>query len=82
MVAIRLNRQGTKDRPFYKIVVVDSRARRDGKYIEQVGTYNPLEEGVNYKIDLAKVDQWIAKGAQASETVNSMIRKERAKISA
>lgn len=56
-VAIRLNRQGSKDRPYYKIVVVDSRARRDGRYIEQVGTYDPMQEGVNYTIDLEKVDQ-------------------------
>ena len=51
MVSIRLNRQGTKNRPYYKIVVVDSHKRRDGAYIEQLGTYDPLVEGVNYKID-------------------------------
>lgn len=79
MVAIRLNRQGSKDRPYYKIVVVDSRARRDGAYIEQVGTYNPMAEGENYTIDLEKVESWIRKGAQPSETVNSMIKKARAK---
>lgn len=79
MVAIRLNRQGSKDRPYYKIVVVDSRARRDGAYIEQVGTYNPMAEGENYTLDLEKVESWIKKGAQPSETVNSMIRKARAK---
>ena len=76
-VAIRLNRQGSKDRPYYKIVVVDSRARRDGRYIEQVGSYDPMKEGVNYTINLEKVDKWLAKGAQPSETVNSMIRKAR-----
>ncbi|MDO4410934.1 MAG: 30S ribosomal protein S16 [Akkermansia sp.] len=76
-VAIRLNRQGSKDRPYYKIVVVDSRARRDGRYIEQVGTYDPMKEGVNYTIDLEKVDKWIGCGAQPSETVSSVIRKAR-----
>ena len=76
-VAIRLNRQGSKDRPYYKIVVVDSRKRRDGRYIEQVGTYDPMKEGVNYTIDLEKVDKWLANGAQPSETVNSIIRKSR-----
>ena len=76
-VAIRLNRQGSKDRPYYKIVVVDSRARRDGRYIEQVGSYDPMKEGVNYTINLEKVDKWLAKGAQPSETVNFMIRKAR-----
>ena len=78
MVAIRLNRQGSKDRPYYKIVVVDSRARRDGDFIDQVGTYNPMAEGVNYTIDLEKVDKWIGNGAQPSETVASMIKKARA----
>ena len=70
-VAIRLNRQGSKDRPYYKIVVVD------GRYIEQVGSYDPMKEGVNYTINLEKVDKWLANGAQPSETVNSMIRKAR-----
>lgn len=78
MVAIRLNRQGSKDRPYYKIVVVDSRSRRDGSFIDQVGTYNPMNEGVNYTIDLEKVDKWIAQGAQPSATVVSMIKKARA----
>ena len=76
-VALRLNRQGTKDRPYYKIVAVDSRKRRDGRYIEQVGTYDPLKEGVNYTIDLAKAEKWIGVGAKVSETVNSFIRKAR-----
>ena len=62
-VAIRLNRQGSKDRPYYKIVVVDSRARRDGRYIEQVGSYDPMKEGVNYTIILEKVDKWLVNGA-------------------
>ncbi len=78
MVAIRLNRQGSKDRPFYKIVVVDSRARRDGAFIEQLGTYNPMAEGENFTLDLEKADKWIANGAQPSETVASMIKKARA----
>ncbi len=77
MVAIRLNRQGTKDRPYYKIVAVDSRKRRDGRYIEQVGTYNPMQEGANYTIDLEKVEKWIGVGAKPSETVASIIKKAR-----
>lgn len=76
-VSIRLNRKGTKDRPYYKIVAVDSRKRRDGRYIEQVGTYDPQKEGVNYTIDLGLVDKWLGVGAKPSETVNSMIRKAR-----
>jgi len=77
MVALRLNRQGTKDRPYYKIVAVDNRKRRDGRYIEQLGTYNPMIEGVNYKVDLDKVDQWIGNGAQPSDTVRDIIKKAR-----
>lgn len=76
-VSLRLNRKGTKDRPYYKIVAVDSRKRRDGRYIEQIGTYNPLIEGTNYEIDLEKADKWLAVGAKPSETVNSFIRKAR-----
>ncbi len=77
MVALRLNRQGTKDRPYYKIVAIDSRARRDGRYIEQIGTYNPMQEGTNYSIDLAKADTWIGNGAQPSDTVRDIIKKAR-----
>lgn len=76
-VALRLNRQGTKDRPYYKIVAVDSRKRRDGRYIEQIGTYDPLKEGENYTIDLEKADKWVATGARPSETVASILRKAR-----
>ena len=77
MVALRLTRKGSKDRPYYKIVAVDSRKRRDGRYIEQLGTYDPMEGGVNYSLDLEKVDAWLGKGAQPSETVNSIIKKAR-----
>lgn len=77
MVALRLSRQGTKDRPYYKIVAVDRRARRDGRPIEQLGTYNPMIEGVNYKIDLEKTEAWLGNGAQPSDTVKSIIKKAR-----
>ncbi len=76
-VALRLNRKGTKDRPYYKIVAVDSRKRRDGRYIEQLGTYDPMKDGENFTIDLEKADKWIGNGAQPSETVASIIRKAR-----
>jgi small subunit ribosomal protein S16 len=76
-VSLRLNRNGTKDRPYYKIVAVDSRKRRDGRFIEQLGTYDPSLEGTNFTIDLAIADKWLAVGAKPSETVNSMIRKAR-----
>ena len=77
MLTLRLNRQGTKDRPFFKIVAVDSRKRRDGRYLEQLGTYNPMEEGVNYTIDIEKADNWVSKGAQPSDTVRDIIKKAR-----
>jgi small subunit ribosomal protein S16 len=75
-VAIRLRKEGSKDRPFFRVVVADSRARRDGRFIEIVGTYNPMEDGEdNYKIDLEKIDQWIANGAKPSDTVKSIIKR-------
>ncbi len=77
MVALRLSRQGSKDRPYYKIVAVDSRKRRDGRYIEQIGTYNPMIEGSNYTLDLEKADKWIGHGAKPSSTVASIIKKVR-----
>lgn len=77
MLTLRLNRQGTKDRPYYKIVAVDSRKRRDGRYIEQIGSYNPMEEGVNFTLDVEKADNWISKGAQPSDTVRDIIKKAR-----
>lgn len=77
-VAIRLRREGQKNRPFYRIVVADSRKRRDGRFIEMIGTYDPLKKSDdNSVIDLAKADAWIGKGAKASETVASIIRKAR-----
>ncbi len=78
MVALRLSRQGTKDRPYYKIVAVDSRKRRDGRPIEQLGTYNPMVEGVNFSIDIEKADKWLNTGAQPSDTVKSIIKKAKA----
>lgn len=78
MVKIRLRREGTKDRPFYRIVVADSRARKEGRFIEMIGTYDPAQEdSENCKIDLEKVDSWIGKGAQPSDTVRSLIKKAR-----
>jgi small subunit ribosomal protein S16 len=76
-VALRLTRQGSADRPYYKIIAVDSRVRRDGRFIEQLGTYDPMKEGVNYDIDLAAADKWLGTGAKPSETVKSIIRKAR-----
>lgn len=76
-VAIRLRREGSKNHPFYRIVVADSRSRRDGRFIEMIGTYDPMKHNDNSKVDLAKADAWLGKGAKASETVASIIRKAR-----
>jgi small subunit ribosomal protein S16 len=77
-VAIRLRREGTKGRPYYKIVVADSRSPRDGRFIEMIGTYSPLKDGEdNFEIDVNKAEDWISKGARPSETVNSLIKKAR-----
>ena len=78
-VVLRLRREGAKDRPFYKIVAADKRFARDGRIIEQIGTYNPMTGGDNTTLDLEKVDKWISNGAKPSETVASIIKKERKK---
>jgi small subunit ribosomal protein S16 len=74
-VKIRLKRIGTKNTPVFRIVVADSRSPRDGKCIEEIGTYQPLKKDINYTIDLARVDYWVSKGAQPSDTVHSFINK-------
>lgn len=80
MVTIRLARGGAKKRPFYHVVVTDSRSRRDGRFIERVGFYNPIASGqeVPLKLDLERVDHWVGHGAATSETVQRLIRKARA----
>ena len=72
-VKIRLARHGSKKRPYYRIVVAEASARRDGRFIDQVGTYNPCTEPAAVFIDLAKVDQWIANGAQPTDTAKRLI---------
>jgi len=76
-VAIRLRREGAKNRPHYKIVVADQRSPRDGKFIEIIGNYDPLKEGTNYRLDLDRAEYWVGVGARPSQTVNSMINKAR-----
>ena len=75
-VKIRLRRMGAKKAPFYRIVVADSRVARDAKYIDLVGTYNPLTNPAEVKIDNAKAQDWIKKGAQPSDTVRNLLSKE------
>ena len=76
-VSIRLRREGAKNRPYYKVVVADSRSPRDGKFIEIIGTYDPKKTGHNSTLKLDRIDHWISKGAQASDTVRSLIKKTR-----
>lgn len=76
-VTIRLRREGTTNRPYYKVVVADSRSPRDGKFIEILGTYDPRKTDDNSQINLARVDYWVGKGAQPSDTVRSLIKKNR-----
>ena len=75
MVKLRLTRMGAKKAPFYRIVVADSRYPRDGRFIEEVGYYNPLTEPVEVKIDAEKVKKWIANGAQPTDTVKALLKK-------
>lgn len=75
MVKIRLQRQGKKRAPFYHIVVADSRSPRDGKIIEQLGTYDPMTEPATIKLDKAKVEKWIKNGAKPTDTVKALIEK-------
>ena len=72
-VSIRLRRMGSNRRPAYRVVVADSRSPRDGRFIEVIGHYNPLTQPPTVKIDRAKVREWIAKGAQPSNTVKRLI---------
>ncbi len=73
-VRIRLQRKGRKKRPYYHIVIADSRAKRDGRYIERLGFYNPLTKPATIEIDRDKALDWLMKGAQPSETVNAILR--------
>lgn len=74
-VRIRLKRMGAKKRPFYRIVVADSRAPRDGAFIEEIGYYNPTTEPTTFKINGEKVQEWLQKGAQPSDTVRALLVK-------
>ena len=75
MVKIRLRRLGAKKAPFYRVVVADSRFPRDGRFIEEIGTYNPLTDPVEIKIDSERAQQWIKNGAQPSDTVRGLLKK-------
>ncbi len=75
-VKIRLRRMGAKKAPFYRVVVADSRYPRDGRFIEEIGTYNPVATPSEIKVDAEKAKQWIANGAQPTDTVKALLKKE------
>lgn len=75
MVKIRLKRMGAHKKPFYRVVVADSRTPRDGKFIEEIGTYNPLKDPAEIKIDNEAAARWLANGAQPTDTVRALLKK-------
>jgi small subunit ribosomal protein S16 len=79
MVVIRLSRGGSKKRPFYNVIVTDSRNARDGRFIERVGFFNPIARGgeVRLQIDTSRVDHWVAQGAQLSDRVSGLVKESR-----
>ncbi|MCB1739111.1 MAG: 30S ribosomal protein S16 [Gammaproteobacteria bacterium] len=84
MVTIRLSRGGAKRRPFYHIVVTDSRSRRDGRFIERLGFFNPIATGgeERLRLDQARVEHWIGQGAQATDAVRKLMRQARKQAAA
>ncbi|MDD5823553.1 MAG: 30S ribosomal protein S16 [Firmicutes bacterium] len=75
MVKIRLKRMGAHKKPFYRVVVADSRTPRDGKFIEEIGTYNPLADPAEIIIDNEAAQKWLANGAQPTDTVRALLKK-------
>ena len=75
MVKIRLKRMGAHKRPFYRVVVADSRTPRDGRFIEEIGTYIPLKDPAEIKIDVEAAQKWISNGAQPTDTVRALLKK-------
>ena len=81
-VSIRLRREGAKNRPYYKVVVADKRSPRDGKFIEIIGNYDPKKPDANSTLNIDRAEYWIARGAQPSDTVRSLIKKNRKQTAA
>ncbi len=79
-VSIRLRREGSKNRPYYRVVVTDSRSPRDGKFIEILGTYDPKLTGQNSSFSLERAEFWMSKGARPSDTVRSLIKKQKKSV--
>ena len=76
-VTIRLTRAGSKKVPFYRVVAADHRSPRDGRFIEQLGVYDPLREPVEFRVDQARLDHWLSVGAQPSQTVGELLRRQK-----
>ncbi len=75
MVKIRLRRMGAKKAPYYRIIVADSRSPRDGRFIEELGTYDPSADGEKIKVDMERAKYWISNGAQPTDTVRGLLKK-------
>ena len=75
MVKIRLKRMGMKKKPFYRVVVADERATRDGRFVDEIGYYNPVSNPVELKIDVEKAKTWMQNGAQPTDTVRALLKK-------
>ena len=82
MVKIRLTRGGSNKRPFYRVMAIDERKRRDGRPLEYLGTYDPKPEQEVLKIDIDGIEKWVAKGAQVSETVTNLVKRARKQATA
>ncbi|MBW1671099.1 MAG: 30S ribosomal protein S16 [Deltaproteobacteria bacterium] len=74
-IKIRLTRRGRKKKPFYRVVAANSESKRDGKFLEILGTYDPLKDPAEFKVDSSKVDKWLSLGAQPTDTVRSLLKK-------
>lgn len=74
-VAIRLQRAGGRNRPFYRVVATDSRSARDGRFLEKLGFYNPLKDPVELQLDVPRIQEWVSKGARLSETVTLLLKR-------
>lgn len=80
-VKIRLARCGRKKRPFFRVVATDERFARDGRFLEKLGTYNPLTEPAQFQVTKDRVEYWLSQGAQATHTVKSLLKKEGVAVS-
>ena len=76
-VTIRLTRAGSKKVPFYRVVAADHRSPRDGRFIEQLGVYDPLREPIEFRVDQMRLDHWLSVGAQPSQTVGELLRRQK-----